>query len=388
MKYKNKILIVIPSLEKGGGAEKNAYIIGRELSKSSEVRYLNFYNKSEVYKIKQKNYNLYEESNKSFLKKIIYIFKRIIFIKKICQEYKPDLLISFGFNSNILVALTSLKRDYKVILSVRSDFSKQSFVKKLISKRLYNSMDITHIITKKMKNSLLSFGIKNPTLIYNGHDLELYQNKINDTLPINIDSDKHVFLNIGRLNYAKGQWHLLKSFSLVVKDDPESILIILGEGELRKELEGLVKLLNIENNVIMPGNTTNIFPYIKRADCFCFTSIYEGLPNVLIETLSVGTPIISTDCISGPREVICPELDVEQEIKYPYYSNCGILTTSYANIKIDLTTNINNVEEEYANTMQKMTSHQFGECNYLDIANKFSIKSTMRAWKKLIDRLI
>ena len=117
MKYKNKILIVIPSLEKGGGAEKNAYIIGRELSKSSEVRYLNFYNKSEVYKIKQKNYNLYEESNKSFLKKIIYIFKRIIFIKKICQEYKPDLLISFGFNSNILVALTSLKRDYKVILS-------------------------------------------------------------------------------------------------------------------------------------------------------------------------------------------------------------------------------------------------------------------------------
>ena len=132
------------------------------------------------------------------------------------------------------------------------------------------------------------------------------------------------------------------------KKNPDAILIIIGEGELKKELESLIHSLDIKGRVFIINNTSNIFPYIKRADCFCFTSIYEGLPNVLIETISMGTPIIATDCISGPREILFPELDVRRKIKYPHQSGDLILTKPFPGLSADMSTNIQKLEKEYA----------------------------------------
>ena len=239
------------------------------------------------------------------------------------------------------MSISSLARNFKVVLSVRSDIFKQGFIVRNISRLLYNKMDLTHVITKKMNNDLLSMGINNTEHIYNGHDIQSYQTMANKDLPISLSNEKYIYLNIGRLNEAKGQWHLLKAFSLCVIKDPNLILIIIGEGELERDLKSLIKLLHLEDKVIMLSNTLNIFPYIKRANCFCFTSLYEGLPNVLIETLSVNTPIITSDCISGPREIAFPELNVEEKISYPYESDGSILTAPFVSSNIDISTKIN-----------------------------------------------
>ncbi len=80
--------------------------------------------------------------------------------------------------------------------------------------------------------------------------------------------------------------------------------MILGEGTDRHELEALVRELGVTDDVALPGFVSNPYAYLTRAAAFVLSSIYEGLPTVLIEALALGTPVVSTDCKSGPREIL------------------------------------------------------------------------------------
>jgi glycosyltransferase involved in cell wall biosynthesis len=275
-----------------------------------------------------------------------------------------------------------------VILSVRSDILKQPFFIKKISRYLYNKMDYTHAITKVMVKNLTSIGIKNIVHIYNGHDFRSYKKLAEEDIAYHFPNNKFIYLNIGRLTHAKGHWHLIKAFSISARRDKNIFLVIIGEGELEDELRHLIKILDIEDRVAILANASNIFPYLKRADCFTFTSLYEGLPNVLIEASSVGIPILSTDCISGPREILCPELSIDEKISYPYTSNSNVLTSPFplSDPKIDTNTSIG--EKEYANAMEKMKFSRKNNIEYNENNYNFSNDSVHKKWHKLIGKLL
>jgi glycosyltransferase involved in cell wall biosynthesis len=80
--------------------------------------------------------------------------------------------------------------------------------------------------------------------------------------------------------------------------------LILGEGEDRIPLEALIKEYKLEQDISMPGFVTNPYPFMVHAAGFILSSRWEGLPTVLVEAMSLGTPIIATDCPSGPREIL------------------------------------------------------------------------------------
>jgi glycosyltransferase involved in cell wall biosynthesis len=81
-------------------------------------------------------------------------------------------------------------------------------------------------------------------------------------------------------------------------------LLILGEGSERASLEQHIKRLGLEERVLMPGFMRNPYPYIANARCLALSSLHEGFPVILIEALGLGRPVISTDCETGPREII------------------------------------------------------------------------------------
>ncbi len=112
-----------------------------------------------------------------------------------------------------------------------------------------------------------------------------------------------VILGVGRLTEAKNFNALIHAFSIVVASIPAK-LIILGEGEQRDSLEAIIGQLDLADKVDLPGFTNNPYPYMKCADLFVLSSIWEGLPTVLIEALSCGAKVVSTDCPSGPREIL------------------------------------------------------------------------------------
>jgi glycosyltransferase involved in cell wall biosynthesis len=112
-----------------------------------------------------------------------------------------------------------------------------------------------------------------------------------------------VILGIGRLTQAKDFETLVKSFARLRARCPAR-LMILGEGEGRPALEALVRKLDVSRDVALPGFVDNPYPYLRQASVFVLSSVWEGLPTVLIEALALGAPIVSTDCPSGPAEIL------------------------------------------------------------------------------------
>lgn len=112
-----------------------------------------------------------------------------------------------------------------------------------------------------------------------------------------------VVLGVGRLTYLKDFTALIRAFA-TVRAQRHCRLLILGEGELRTELEALVAGLGLTQDVDLPGFQSNPFVFMKHASIFVLSSRSEGLPSALIQAMACGTPVISTDCPSGPAEIL------------------------------------------------------------------------------------
>jgi glycosyltransferase involved in cell wall biosynthesis len=112
-----------------------------------------------------------------------------------------------------------------------------------------------------------------------------------------------VILGVGRLEPQKDFETLIRAFHQV-QSEQEARLVILGKGSERATLERLVQSLGMDNSVQMPGFVDNPFQYMARAEVFVLSSRFEGLPGVLIQAMATGCPVVSTDCPSGPREIL------------------------------------------------------------------------------------
>lgn len=112
-----------------------------------------------------------------------------------------------------------------------------------------------------------------------------------------------VTIGVGRLSKQKDFATLIRAFA-VVHRDREVRLAILGDGEERSNLEKLACDLGVDQDVWMPGFVDNPYPYMANAAVFALSSAWEGLPNVLIQAMAVKTPVVATDCKSGPLEIL------------------------------------------------------------------------------------
>jgi len=119
------------------------------------------------------------------------------------------------------------------------------------------------------------------------------------------DTDKRpVVVACGRLNFQKGFDVLIKAHKLARAAGLDHRLYILGEGPLRSELTSLIAQMNVSDSVVMPGFLPNPFPALRPASAFVLSSRFEGLPHVILEALALGTPVVATDCRSGPAEIL------------------------------------------------------------------------------------
>ena len=112
-----------------------------------------------------------------------------------------------------------------------------------------------------------------------------------------------VVIGAGRLGRAKDFATLVRAFALV-RSNRAARLLILGDGRKRMQLEKLARKLGIEDDMHLPGFVINPYAYMSKSDLFVLSSLWEGLGNVLIEALALGLPVVSTDCRSGPREIL------------------------------------------------------------------------------------
>jgi glycosyltransferase involved in cell wall biosynthesis len=108
---------------------------------------------------------------------------------------------------------------------------------------------------------------------------------------------------VGRLHPQKGFTYLIRAFSIVRQALPCK-LVILGEGPLRKELEGLIASLGLVDDIVLPGFQENPYNYVSNSAVFVLSSLFEGFGNVLVDALALGVPVVSTRCPVGPEDII------------------------------------------------------------------------------------
>jgi glycosyltransferase involved in cell wall biosynthesis len=152
-----------------------------------------------------------------------------------------------------------------------------------------------------------NFGIDPTRLhtIYNPTYREAYVRAAADPVdhPWLASKDQPVVIAAGRLHFVKGFHDLLDAFAVVRRTRPAR-LIILGEGKERAALQAHIEKLGLQDCVAMPGRKPTTAPWFARSDLFVLSSKRECLPAVLIEAMSVGTPVVATDCPSGPHEIL------------------------------------------------------------------------------------
>lgn len=112
-----------------------------------------------------------------------------------------------------------------------------------------------------------------------------------------------IILSVGRLTVAKDYGTLIKAF-YKIRQQRQVRLVILGDGEEKQGLLRLIRLLKLENDVWLPGFVDPPYPYLARASVFVLSSIWEGFPTVIVEALALGVPVVSTNCPSGPNEIL------------------------------------------------------------------------------------
>lgn len=326
----NKIVFFVNSLC-GGGAERVISTLLNEFCKDYEC-YIILMENEINYELdsKIKIICLNEDPNISGIKKFIRLPLIAYKFAKIIKMYKFNQIVSFLNRANYVNILAKFISKHRAIISERhytslayQGKSLNSLANKFLTKWLYKKANLIICVSNLIKQDLeINFGIKSPKItIYNPYDIE----KISEFATQNVDICEKSIICIGRLIKIKNHQMLIRAFSQI--DDKEYKLYILGEGNLLKELKNLVKELNLDDRVVFLGFDNNPYKYLSKAKIFVLSSNSEGFPNVLIEAMICGLPIISTDCKSGPREILAQNTDINLQLKNDIeLAKFGILT--------------------------------------------------------------
>lgn len=195
-------------------------------------------------------------------------------------------------------------------LSVEANSTKQLSVRltPLASKLLYPLADEIVAVSQgvaKDLSEITKISISEINVIYNPVLPSRFSDEINQpvTHPWFQEASPRIILGVGRLHPQKDFTTLIKAFA-ILKKSVDARLVILGTGPEEAKLKTLAHQLGVQEYVDLPGFVENPYAYMARASVFVLSSIYEGLANVLIEALASGTRVVSTDCKSGPSEIL------------------------------------------------------------------------------------
>ncbi len=232
------------------------------------------------------------------------------------RRSEPDVLLSTITPTNVVSVWATLVPgiDVKHVVRVArpeseaaevQDNTKKEQATAALARRFYPYADEVVAISEGVADDLQSnTSLDRIRVIYNPVVTESLKQQAEE--PVNhpwFTKDVPVILSVGRLVDQKDFATLIRAFARL-RENREAKLVIYGDGDRRPELERLVRQLELEADVDLPGFTNNPYKYMKNADVFVNSAKHEGFGNVIIETMACGTPIVATDCPGAPAELL------------------------------------------------------------------------------------
>lgn len=294
-----------------GGSEMKIYNIAKNIDKTIfNIDVIFLYEEGPVsYQLRKENINTHVlDLNKNGYKKTI---KNL---KKIMKENNYELVYVFGYKINFIIrALYYLGIKPKIYTAVESTREDKKKIENIVDKLTSGLVTKYICISKSVKDSLVNRDNINPEkiqLIYNGIDFSRFkkiymkQESINYLDIESIKKDDIIIGTVGNLRKAKGHIYLIKAIKILKAKGYNNIkCLLVGDGELREELETMVKYLKLEKNVLFLGARSDIAHIIKAFDIFVMPSLWEGFGLAAVESMVAKVPVIASD-VGGLKEII------------------------------------------------------------------------------------
>lgn len=360
-----KIMFYTMSLEKGG-AERVISNLANELIKKYKVIIVTNIKSESEYQLASNIKHIKIDKYKN-TKKITRIIKKIgnyrtKKLRKIVEQEKPDIIISFLPEPSFRILKLRKKISVPIIISDRNDpnIEYKGIILKRLMKKRYKNADGFIFQTEDAKEYFKNIIKCKSEVIYNAINKEFVIEKP-------ITKRKKTIVSVGRLEKQKNHQLLIEAFEKFNKIDNNYELEIYGEGKLRERIQKLIDNKKLNQKVHLMGKTNNVKKSISDAAMFILSSDYEGMPNVLLEAMSMGIPCISTDCpIGGPKSIITNEKN-------------GLLVET-------------NSSEQLCSAMIRISKDEkllkIIYDNHKDFLEKFDEKTIYKKWENYIENMI
>lgn len=243
------------------------------------------------------------------------VFRSVLPLASYFRRERPEVILSALGHANVvaIMARKIARLKSRLVVSERNSMAQglgagRGQILFWLMRRLYPTADLVVCVSQGVEEQLAQLvGVPRNKLctIYNPIDIE----KIHKLMKAPLEhrwfasKDVPVILSVGRLTVQKDYATLLQAFARL-RRDREARLVILGEGDERTKLEQLCRDLDILPDVDLPGFQQNPFAWIAACDLFVMSSAWEGLPNALLQAMACGAPVVSTDCRTGPDEIL------------------------------------------------------------------------------------
>ena len=305
------IIFFQPTLNRNGGIERLTSTLLKRFSDNHACIVLSAYPPEDTFPLNAHVYSLSELKSAQPITKMLKVFSRARALASFYAQHGPAIVVASadGCIISALLAKVFIARRMCVIAFMHQEITKSSIVHRVLLRMLLPYANAVVGVSEGITNELRPFvSSERLTRIYNATDVASNEN--DSQAPLERQEDESyfsgkgpVFVCIGRLTYQKAQWRAIEAMAEVVRAHPHARLLIIGDGPLRPLLEARIAERGLQASVHLLGIRKNVFPYVRRARALVLPSYFESFGLVLVEALSVGSPIVATDCDFGPREI-------------------------------------------------------------------------------------
>ena len=297
----------------------SAISLKRYHKKTYDVSIINVFGEFKEYeeKLKENNVNLITLKDSKIVKSFskpgfirsrfltIYVFFKYFFsLKNLLKKNQPNFLIIHLITILPLFLILLFKFQTKIIFRI-SGYPRLNFLRKLFWRLAFKKIYKVTSPTIETKNRMIKEKITEENKIVLLRDPIVSPKKINILVKEPKDEQfMNYYLSIGRLTRQKNYSFLIDCFHELIKKDDKIKLVIIGEGELKENLEKKIKKLKLNQNIFLIGYQKNVFKYLKNAKAFVLSSLWEDPGFVLIEAAFCNLSIISSNCPNGPSELL------------------------------------------------------------------------------------
>jgi glycosyltransferase involved in cell wall biosynthesis len=307
-KEKMNLALFVPTLE-SGGSERMAINVSENINKFYNIKIITLYDIGISYSTKVEVITVSKFIKSKSKSRIINFFKKLIALNFILKKYNIHIILSFTnttnnylpfIHSNIIKIASSRGFNY-----LKNFHLKFRLIELMGINILFNSIDMMKFYKKKYPSSNPSFL---PNFLNNQQiDLKAKDN-IDDSAIENLFRSNKILVCVGQFSHIKAQHNLIKIFNLLREEIDNLKLLLIGHrGDLENETKSFARKSKFNKDIIFLGHTDNPFKYISRSFLTVLTSMNEGFPNVILESMYLGIPVVTTNCLTGPAELLNQE---------------------------------------------------------------------------------